>query len=397
MTGVLNGIRVLDFGRYIAGPFCATMLADLGADVIRIEKTDGSEDRFTSPVGHNEDGDVGALFLQINRNKKGITLNPRTDAGAEIVRKLTATADVVVANLPFPTLKSMRLDYDSLKQSKPDIILATASAFGGVGPYAEKVGFDGVAQAMCGNMYLSGPPDQPVKAWAPWVDFGTALSTTVGVLAALRHRDETGEGQMVEATLLGTSIMVNSASLIEQAILNVNRVGSGNRSQHSAPSDSFRTQDGWILVQIVGQPLWERWARLMGEEHWITDPRFKNDISRGEHGHLVSERMQQWCSQRTSAEALAALAEARIPTGEILSPQQLLDNEHVNQAPFLVHMDYPGVDKPAPLAATPVRLHGTPASVRHRAPRLGEHTDEVLASIGYGAADIAALRDAGTI
>ncbi len=398
MAGVLDGIRVLDFGRYIAGPFVGTMLSDLGAEVIRIEKLAGSEDRFTTPVGQDEAGDVGALFLQINRNKKGMTLNPRTKEGAEIVKRLVETADVVIANMPQITLETMGIDYDSLKAIKSDIIFATVSAFGAEGPYATKVGFDGVAQAMCGNMHLSGPADQPVKAWTPWVDFGTALSTTVGVLAALMERAKSGNGQKVEGTLLGTSIVFNAASLIEQAVIQSNRVGSGNRGQTAGPVDSFQTKDGWILVQVVGQPLFVRWAKLMGEEDkWLNDPRYDNDLKRGENGEEISARTQEWCAQHTTAEALEKLAAARIPTGEILTPQQLLDNEHVNNAPFITEMEYPGVAKAAPLPMSPVRLHGTPTEIRHRAPQLGEHTDEIMTNLGYDQAAIAAFREKGAI
>ena len=191
MSKVLEGIKVLDFGRYIAGPYCATLLADLGADVIRIEKVDGSEDRFVSPV--TETGD-GAMFLQLGRNKRGLTLNPMKPEGREIVKKLVATADVVVANLPPDTLSAMGLDYESLTQIRPDIILTMISAFGRGGPYSNRVGFDGLGQAMSGNMFMSGTPDQPVKAYAPFVDFGTASLSAFGTLAALYERQKTGEG-----------------------------------------------------------------------------------------------------------------------------------------------------------------------------------------------------------
>ena len=161
MVGVLQGIRVLDFGRYIAGPYCGCMLADLGAEVVRIEKVNGSEDRFTTPVGKDAGGMVGAGYLHLNRNKLGIALDPMKAEGRELVRRLVQTADVVVANLPIDSLKSMGLDYESLKAIKPDIILAMSSTFGEIGPYAERVGFDGIAQAMCGNMHLSGHPTRP--------------------------------------------------------------------------------------------------------------------------------------------------------------------------------------------------------------------------------------------
>ncbi|MFP6840585.1 MAG: CoA transferase, partial [Pseudohongiellaceae bacterium] len=165
MTKVLRGIRVLDFGRYIAGPFCGTLLGDMGAEVIRVEKVDGSEDRFLSPISDSGDG---ALFMQLARNKLGMTLNPMKPEGQEIVKKLVATADVVIANLPPDTLQRMGLDYDSLAAIKADIILTTVSAFGRGGPYANRVGFDGLGQAMSGAMYLSGTPEQPTKAYPPF-------------------------------------------------------------------------------------------------------------------------------------------------------------------------------------------------------------------------------------
>ncbi|MCG8415091.1 MAG: CoA transferase, partial [Pseudomonadales bacterium] len=245
MSKVLEGIRVLDFGRYIAGPYCATLLSDLGAEVIRVEKVDGSEDRFLSPITDKGDG---ALFLQLARNKKCLTLNPMKPAGQEIVKKLVATADVVVANLPPDTLKAMGLDYESLTSIKPDIILTMISAFGRGGPYENRVGFDGLGQAMSGNMYMSGTPDQPVKAYAPFIDFGTASLSAFGTMAALLHREKTGEGQVVEGSLFNTALTMMNGTVIEQAAIKRNRVATLNRSQTSAPADTFKTKDGWVLV-----------------------------------------------------------------------------------------------------------------------------------------------------
>ena len=195
MGGVLEGIRVLDFGRYIAGPFCAALLGDLGADVIRVERVDGGEDRVVQPV--TGDG-MGAMFLQVNRNKRSLTLNPVKAEGRDVVRRLVATADIVVANLPPPTLTQMGLDYETLRSIKPDIILTTVNAFGSGGPWSDKVGFDGLAQAASGNLHMSGTADQPTRAFAPYVDFGTASLSALATMAALRHRDLTGEGQVLE-------------------------------------------------------------------------------------------------------------------------------------------------------------------------------------------------------
>jgi crotonobetainyl-CoA:carnitine CoA-transferase CaiB-like acyl-CoA transferase len=390
MTKVLRGIRVLDFGRYIAGPFCGTLLGDMGAEVIRVEKVDGSEDRFLSPISDSGDG---ALFMQLARNKLGMTLNPMKPEGQEIVKKLVATADVVIANLPPDTLQRMGLDYDSLAAIKADIILTTVSAFGRGGPYANRVGFDGLGQAMSGAMYLSGTPEQPTKAYPPFIDFGTASLAAFGTMVALYERQQTGKGQMVEGSLFNTALTMMNGPTIEQSAIQRNRVASLNRSQTSAPADTFKTRDGWILVQSVGGPLFKRWADLMGEDHWLHDPRFKDDISRGDNGELISERLAKWCAERTSKQALEAMEAVRLPAGPVLSPQQVLEDPHIAAKGLFQAVPYPGMDEPAPLMKTPVELSRTPGEIRTRAPTLGEHTDQIMGELGYTDAEIAELRD----
>lgn len=390
MSGILEGIRVLDFGRYIAGPASAMLLADYGAEVIRIEKVSGSEDRYMTPV---DDDLTGALFLQVNRNKKGMTLNPMKPEGREIVKKLVETADVVVANLPPATLQAMGLDYENLKQIKEDIILTTNTAYGRGGPYSERVGFDGVAQAMSGAMYLTGYPDAPMRMAVPWVDFCTASLCAFGTVLALLERRQTGKGQMVEGSLLSTAMMVANSFQIEQALLQKDRVAIGNRAQTSGPSDAFRTRDGWVLVAVTGNPLFERWASLMGEDHWLEDERFKEDIDRGDNGEILSQRMAGWCAGRSSAEVLAELAEARIPASPVLSPQQALDDPHVQTRGMLKPSAYPGLAKPAPIAATPVELSRTGPEINSCAPTLGQHTGEILHALGYTSEQIEALRE----
>jgi crotonobetainyl-CoA:carnitine CoA-transferase CaiB-like acyl-CoA transferase len=364
MAGVLAGVRVLDFGRYIAGPYCATLLAEFGAEVIRVEKRDGSEDRFVAPVG---EGGEGALFLQVNRNKKCVTLDPMKPEGQEVMRRLIATADVVVANLPPQTLRAMRLDYDSLKAIKPDIILTTATAFGGPGPWSDRVGFDGVGQVMSGSVYMTGAGEPPYRAAVNWVDFGTALHCAFGTLAALIERGKSGRGQIVEGALLATALSFTNATLIEQAVINVNRVPTGNLGQTAAPADIYRTKDGWVLCQVTGHPLFKRWARLMGEE------------------------------ERTTQEAVDTLGQAMIPTGPVLRPQEALDHPHVRASGFMQEVDYPGLPRPAPVSRAAVRLSATPGEIASRPPTLGEHTDLVLAELGYDTAEIAALRQGGII
>jgi crotonobetainyl-CoA:carnitine CoA-transferase CaiB-like acyl-CoA transferase len=389
VSGVLEGLRVLDFGRYVAGPFCATMLGDMGAEVIRVERVDGSEDRYIASVAATGEG---SAFLQLARNKLGLTLNPMKAEGREVVRRLVATADVVVANLPIPTLKAMGIDYPTLTGIKPDIILTHVSAFGSEGPYAERVGFDLLGQAMSGMAYISGTAEQPMRSQVAYVDYSTGLLAAFGTMAALMERQKTGRGQVVEASLLASSIMLNNNFLVEEGVLRLGRKPHGNRGHHIAPNDIFRTQDGWIILMVAGDPIFERWAKLMGEEHWLTDPRFSSDGRRAEHGAVISERTARWCAARSTAEALRELEEARLPAGPLYTPAQVLEDPHVREQGIFREVDYPGLPRPAPLVDTPVRLSATPGSIRSRPPTLGEHTDRILGELGYSAAEIAELR-----
>ena len=394
MAGVLDGIRVLDFGRYIAGPFCGMLLGDMGAEVIRIDKLAGSEDRYLVPVA---DSGEGPLFLALNRNKKSLTLNPMKPQGQKIVKELVKTADIVIANLPQPTLEAMGIDYDSLKSIKPDIILTTVTAYGNGGPYSERVGFDGVAQALAGATYMGGRPGDPMKSFVPFADFGTATMAAFGTLSALIERNKSGKGQLVEAALTRTVMAFNIALLAEEAVKAIDRPSYGNRGYSAGPSDIFKTTDGAVMVQVVGQPLFERWAKLMGEESWLEDPRFATDMDRGENGELLSARMQMWCKDMTTKEVLDALDEARIPCGPVLSAKQVLQDPHIKAMDFLQKMDFPGLKSPIPINTTPVKLSETPGTIRQRTAKLGEHTSEILDALGYSLDEISEMRDARVV
>jgi crotonobetainyl-CoA:carnitine CoA-transferase CaiB-like acyl-CoA transferase len=391
---VLDGVRVLDFGRYIAGPMCGALLGDLGADVIRVERVSGGDDRYQYPV--TPEGE-GACFLQMNRNKRGLTLNPMKPEGREVLIRLVAQADVVIANLPADTRKTMGLDYEFLRSIKPDIILTAISAFGEEGPYGNRVGFDGIGQVMCGATYLSGFEGQPTKSYASWVDVSTSLFSTVGTLAAIHEKSKTGLGQEVSTTLFGSALSVFNFNIIEQAMAQVNRVASGNRAQSSGPSDIVPTADGWIMLQTVGFPLFERWAKLLGEPHWLTDERFATDAGRSKYGELLSERTRQWSAGLTTAQALTRLAEMRIPAGPVYSPQDVLEDPHVRQMEMFTPMDYPGAAMPVPVMMQAIGLSQTPATLRLPTPTLGQHTTAILQELGFNEADIHRFREARAV
>lgn len=392
--GVLDGVRVLDFGRYIAGPFCATLLGDLGAEVIRVEKRAGGEDRFLSPIA--EDG-TGATLINLGRNKRGITLDPRTEGGAEVVRRLVASADVVLANLPRAGLERMGLDWPSVSAIRPDIVLTTVDAYGDDGPYADRVGFDGVAQAMSANAFLSGPLGHPTRSYVPWVDFGTASLAALATVAALWHRERTGEGQHVQAALLHTALQFNSFTLTEEAVIAKGRVSTHNRGQTSGPTDLFKATDGWLVLQVVGNPIFARVARLVGREDWLDDPRYETDDGRGEHGAELSEVIGAWVADRSRAEAIAEFNAAGVPSAPVYDAAGALDDPHVRATGLLVDAPYPGTSVPTPIVRAPFSMSATPPLDPSPAPTLGQHTEDVLVTLGYDPGEIAALRAEGAI
>lgn len=386
---VLAGVKVLDFGRYVAGPYCAALLADLGADVVRVERVGGGEDRYLGGVA--ADGS-GALFLEVNRGKRGVALDPGSPGGADLVRRLVEWADVVVANLPPAGLRALGLDEASVRAVNERCVLTTVDAFGTSGPYAGRIGFDGIGQAMSGSVHLSGTPGSPTKAYVPWVDFATAAFAALGTVAALHSGQP---GQRVEAALLRTALTVAGGPLIEQAVRKADREPVGNRSHLAAPYDICATRDGWVIVQVIGPVQFRRWCSLVGSPEWADDPRFATDDLRVEHQDVLTGRLLEWCRERTTAEVLAAFEDAKIPAGPVLSPQQALDDPHVQAGGFFAPLPYGDVT--APIPATPFTLSVDGPAVQGPAPTVGEHTDAVLAELGLSLDEVASLRGSGTV
>lgn len=394
MTKVLQGIRVLDVTRYVAGPICSAQLGDLGAEVIHVENVGGAEDRSPLPIDPDYKG--GAGFIQCNRNKKGLSLDLTREEGKAILRKLVAKTDILVANMPRQATQSLGIDYDTLRAIKPDIIMVHITSFG-EGPYADRVGFDAIAQVMSGGTHLSGHEGDPMKSAAAWVDMTTGNHGTIGALAALLHRNATGQGQKIEVNLLQSALTVTNYFVLEEYLTGMGRVGTANRAPSGAPCDLIHTLDGAVYVAVLGNPMFKRLANLIGKPELTSDPRFLTDEQRATNGELLSRMTGEWAADKTTAQALEALAASRIPAGPLLRPDQILDDEHVKAAGFVKYIDVPGLRKPVPFITPAYRLSETPATIEVGPPLPGEHSDEILAELGYSGADIAGFRANGIV
>ena len=392
MTGILEGIRVLDFGRWIAGPYCAHLLASFGADVIRIERPRGEDDRFLMPVtDHGE----GAQFLQCNGGKRCLALAMTSPEGREVMKKMIAQADVVVANYSPNALKYFGLDYDTLKAIKPDIILATASAYGTEGPMAERIGFDGVGQAVSGAVWRTGEPGKPHRAATAPIDFSTSLSLAYGTLAAIIRKMRSGEGTHVEVSLVGTSLNLTNQILMEEGTGFRHREPSGNRSPMSGPSDIFKARDGWFIMQVIGQKVFQRWCKIVEREDLLDDPRFATDDTRGENGEDLSAIMQKWCADKSRDDCIEILGNASIGCGPVLSPAEVMGGALDLRQTFMRDVAFPD-SAPFPLVPPPAKLSGGSVDFA-RPPLLGEHSEAVLADYGFSTEEIAAMCEAGTV
>lgn len=394
MTHILQDIRVLDVTRYVAGPMCTALLSDLGADVIRIEPPGGGDDRTALPLG---DFHGGAGFTQVCRNKRGLTLDLASAAGRSVFDRLLVDADLVVANLPPKSVRSLGLDYERLCSIKPDIIFVHMTAFGTEGQYADRLGFDGIAQIMSGLTHLSGDPGRPMKSAAAWADMATGFIGAFGAVAALRHRDRTGQGQVVSANLLQTAMTIGNYFLIEQAVLGLDRAGTGNRAPSGAPADLVSTSDGEIFIAVLGDPMFARFARMVGRaDELLGDPRFGSDGSRAEHGEALSAVAAEWAKQITTAEALAMLARHKLPSGPLLTPRQVLDDPTIRDA-FIQPVAVDGLPGPIPYVRPPATFSKTPGRIEKGPPQFGADNDAILAEAGYSREEIQQLRREGVI
>jgi crotonobetainyl-CoA:carnitine CoA-transferase CaiB-like acyl-CoA transferase len=388
MFDVLRDIRVLDFGKFVAAPSATWLLSNMGAQVIKIEPTAGSPDREPFRIADDLDG---AGFLQLHSNKRSICLDYETEQGSEVLRRLVSAADVAVFGAPAVTLQRQGLDYASLVAINPKLIYLNVSAFTSVGPRAKDIGFDGIGQVMSGSTYMSGFGDTPTRSFCSFIDVSTGIYSAFAIACALMDRAKTGKGYNIETSLMTSGYSIMSWLLVEQAATQRNRTRSGNRAQSSGPSDVFRTRDGWIVVQVMGDGMFAKVARLVGHSEWIDDARFKTDNGRAEHGAILSAGVGEWCARYTNEEALALLRANRLPGAPVNSLQQALEEPQVAALGLMQTMDHPGRHG-LQLMKAPIMVDGALAPLRTRPPTVGEHTNAVLADLGYQSSQIEALR-----
>jgi len=384
MNGVLSDIRVLDFGRFIACPYCGMLLADMGAEVIRIERPGGEEDRtvgLTGPHGEN------MSYPAYARNKKGITLNLfRGGKAQKVFSDLVRKSDVVIHNFAPEAARMAGLTYDDLKAIKSDIILVSMSCFGSTGPYADRTGFDFVAQAMSGAMKMGGYPDKdPIRAFINPMDFGTGTAAAFGAMVALRHRDKTGDGQAVDMALLQTAVNYAASSIAEMDVLDTPKPIIGNRAPYVGPTDLYKCKDGYVFIAVIMNSMWKRMARVVGAEDMINDPQLKNDYNRYEHRDWIDPLVKDWMARRTKAEIIAEMEKARIPCGPLMNLDEISKDSHIRSERMLEYSDLeiPGLDE-IPIPGIHARMSKTPGEIVRRAPRVGEHNEEIYKTLlGY--------------
>jgi crotonobetainyl-CoA:carnitine CoA-transferase CaiB-like acyl-CoA transferase len=403
----LSHLKILDLSRVLAGPWCTQNLADLGADVIKVERPESGDDtrHWGPPFLKDEQGQEtseAAYYLAINRNKRSITLDIAHPEGQAIIRELVKTCDVVIENYKVGQLKKYGLDYDSLKAIKPDLIYCSITGFGQTGPYAHRAGYDFIVQGMGGFMSVTGeredlPGGGPQKAGVAIADIFTGMYATSAILAALIHRDQTGEGQAIDLALLDVQVatMANVAS--NYLISGVPPKSWGNASPNIVPYQTFKASDGWIIVATGNDSQFRHFVEAGGQAMLADDPRFANNPERVTHRELLVPLLQSMVAQKTKQEWISLLEATGVPCGPINNFQEVFENEQVQARGLKMTLAHPLAGQ-VPLVRSPMRLSKTPVVEKSAPPLLGEHTREILQKdLGMDDAKIAHLEALGII
>lgn len=380
MPGPLDGIKVIDLTRVLAGPFCTMMLADLGAEIIKIEKPGtGDDSRAFGPHLNGE----SAYFMSINRGKKSLTLDLKTDQGREVFLKLIKNADVLVENFKPGVMKKLGFDYQSLKKINPRLIYCASSGFGQTGPYSSRPAYDLIIQGMGGLMSITGPDaSQPTKVGSSIADIFAGVFSVIGILSALHSRNSSGKGQMVDVAMLDCMVAILENAVSRFTCSGVDPVPIGNRHPSIAPFASVKTSDGYINVACGNDALWIKLCEIIGKPELAAEARFQSNHSRCEHMPDLLPILNEAMSQKDSAFWLKKLESGHVPAGPINSISQVLADPQVIAREMLLELIHPIAGK-IKVPGTPIKLSDTPASINSPAPVLGQHNEEILSALGY--------------
>lgn len=391
----LEGVRVLDISQIMAGPYCTMVLGDLGADVTKIEKINGGDDsRQMGPYVNGE----STCFFQINRNKKSIALNLKDEEGRELFYELAKKADIIVENYRPGVTQSLKIDYDTIKDINPGIIYCSISGYGQYGPYSHKGGFDLVAQGMTGIMSMTGEPGgRPLKTGVAVYDIGAGITAVYSILAAYIHKQKTGEGQHVDVSIAEVGLPWFTWEAAAYFANGTIPEATGWRHRVSAPYQALKTKDGYIMLGCANQRTWERFCNdVIEKPEWIDDERFKTNSDRNANVEVLEALIEEVFSAETSSYWVDKCEQAGVPAGPINNFAQAMKDPHYLARDMVQELEHPVIGKMKTIGI-PAKLSRTPGKIRSAAPTFGQHTDDVLTSIGVTEERLQALREKGAI
>jgi CoA:oxalate CoA-transferase len=388
----LTGIRVLDLTHIVSGPFCTMLLGDFGADIVKVEALDGDMTRITGILGQGEN----PYFVNLNRNKRDIAVNLKTDAGKEIIRRLAKDADVLVENFRPGVMEKLGLGFEALRHANPRLIYAAVTGFGRTGPYRDRPAFDFIAQAMSGFMSLNGSADMdPIRVGIPISDTVAGLYAAFGILAALRERERTGRGQEVQASMVDGLISMFTFAVAAYFATGELPPRTGNDHMVLAAYGLFHASDGPIAIAPSTPKTWERLCHVLDLADMIEDPRFRSSQDRRAHRAEINGRIEERIATRRREEWIDILNREGVPCGPINTLREVIADSQVQHQEMVLESDQPTGKVKMPGFA--VKLSDTPARLRRASPQLAEHTDEILREIGYSDEEIGLLRAQGVV
>ena len=396
MQGPLEGIKVLDLTRVLAGPFSCMLMGDMGAEVVKVERSGRGDDvRDVAP----QVGGESLYFLVMNRNKLGVTINFRHPRGPALLRDLVRHADVLVENFRAGTMDKMGCGYDVLKAINPRLIMVSISGFGQDGPYSNLACYDVIAQAMSGLMEMTGPPDgPPTMAGSFVIDYSTALYAVIGTLAALRAREHTGVGQRVDVALLDTAVSYLITAIPEYLLLGRKMTRRGNRDRYAAPVNLFRAKDGgWVYLAAGNDSLFPQLLKVMGQEEVLQDPRFATLDARMAHIEEGEALLAKWVENKTADEVVNLVREAGLPCAKVASIDEVVANPQIRHRGMIAEIEHPTAGR-VPMQGLNIHFSDTPKQIRCPPPMLGQHNEEIYGRwLGLSVKEVAQLKSEGVI